>query len=72
MHSERSDPSKPCSACRSAEALAEAKGAIGSSGGYDVEMDRDEADRLAADEAGREELFMRLVQQGLAEWIELG
>jgi Icc-related predicted phosphoesterase len=55
----------------SAEALAEAKAAIGSRGGYDVEMDRDEADRLAADEAGREELFTRLVQQRLAEWIEL-
>jgi Icc-related predicted phosphoesterase len=55
----------------SADALAEAKAAIGSRGGYDVELDRDEADRLAADEAGREELFTRLVQQRLTEWIEL-
>jgi hypothetical protein len=55
----------------SAEALTEAKAAIGSRGGYDVELDRDEADRLAADEAGRDELFTRLVQRRLAEWIEL-
>src|SRR6266567_7008515 len=55
----------------SAEALAEAKAAIGSRGGYDVELDRDEADRLAADEAGREKLFTRLVQQRMGEWIEL-
>ena len=55
----------------SAEALAEAKSAIGSRGGYDVELDREEADRLAEDEAGRDELFTRLVQKRLAEWIEL-
>jgi uncharacterized protein len=55
----------------SAEALAEAKAAIGSRGGYDVEISREEAERLAKDEAGRDELFTRLVQKRLREWLEL-
>ncbi len=55
----------------SAEALAEAKSAIGSRGGYDVELSREEAAALAKDEAGRNELFTRLVQKRLADWIEL-
>lgn len=55
----------------SADALAEAKAAIGSRGGYDVELTREEAEQLAGDEAGRDELFTRLVQVRLAEWIEL-
>jgi uncharacterized protein len=55
----------------SAEALAEAKAAIGSRGGYDVELSEEEARSLAGDEAGRDALFTRLVQQRLVEWIEL-
>jgi uncharacterized protein len=55
----------------SAEALAEAKAAIGSRGGYEVELSREEAERLAKDEAGRDELFTRLVQKRLTEWLEL-
>jgi Icc-related predicted phosphoesterase len=55
----------------SPDALAEAKAAIGSRGGYDVELTREEAQRLAGDEAGRDELFTQLVQVRLAEWIEL-
>jgi Icc-related predicted phosphoesterase len=55
----------------SAEALAEAKSAIGSRGGYDVELSREEAAALTKDEAGRDALFTRLVQKRLADWIEL-
>jgi uncharacterized protein len=55
----------------SADALAEAKAAIGSRGGYEVELSREEAERLAKDEAGRDELFTRLVQKRLTEWVEL-
>jgi Icc-related predicted phosphoesterase len=36
-----------------------------------VELDSDEADRLAGDEPGREALFTRLVRERLSEWIEL-
>jgi uncharacterized protein len=53
----------------SADALAEAKASIGSRGGYDVELSREEADALAADESGRDALFTRLVQERLGEWI---
>jgi uncharacterized protein len=52
-------------------ALDEAKAAIGSRGGYDVELSREEANALAQDEAGRDALFTRLVQHRLREWIEL-
>jgi Icc-related predicted phosphoesterase len=52
-------------------ALQEAKDAIGSRGGYDVELTREEAQRLAGDEAAREQLFTRLVQDRLGEWITL-
>jgi Icc-related predicted phosphoesterase len=55
----------------SADALAEAKAAIGSRGGYDVELSQEEADALAKDEAGRDALFTRLVQHRLTEWIDL-
>jgi Icc-related predicted phosphoesterase len=55
----------------SADALAEAKAAIGSRGGYDVELKQEEAAELASDEAGRDALFTQLVQQRLSEWIEL-
>lgn len=55
----------------SAEALAEARAAIGSRGGYEVELTQEEANALAADEASREALFTSLVQRRLAEWIEL-
>lgn len=55
----------------SAEALAEAKSAIGSRGGYDVELSREQAAALAKDEAGRDALFTRLVQERLADWIAL-
>jgi uncharacterized protein len=55
----------------SAEAITEAKAAIGSRGGYGVELSRDEAAALAKDEAGRDALFTRLVQERLVEWIEL-
>jgi Icc-related predicted phosphoesterase len=53
------------------EALAEAKAAIGSRGGYDVELSREEAEELANDEAAREALFTRLVRDRLSEWIVL-
>jgi uncharacterized protein len=53
----------------SADALAEAKASIGSRGGYDVELSREQADALAADESGRDQLFTRLVQERLREWI---
>jgi Icc-related predicted phosphoesterase len=53
------------------EALAEAKAAIGSRGGYDVELSREEAEELANDEAAREALFTRLVKDRLSEWIAL-
>jgi Icc-related predicted phosphoesterase len=53
------------------DALQEAKDAIGSRGGYEVELTREEAQRLAGDEAAREELFTRLVQHRLGEWITL-
>jgi Icc-related predicted phosphoesterase len=55
----------------SPDALAEAKAAIGSRGGYGVELSRDQANALAKDEAGRDALFTRLVQERLVEWIEL-
>jgi Icc-related predicted phosphoesterase len=55
----------------SADAVAEAKATLESRGGYHAELERDEADALAADEAGREELFTRLVQRRLADWIAL-
>jgi uncharacterized protein len=55
----------------SADALAEAKAAIGSRGGYDVELKQEEAVELAGDEPGRDALFTQLVQQRLSEWIEL-
>jgi Icc-related predicted phosphoesterase len=55
----------------SAEALAEAKAAIGSRGGYDVQLSREEANELAKDQVGRDALFTRLVQVRLTEWIEL-
>jgi Icc-related predicted phosphoesterase len=55
----------------SADALAEAKASIGSRGGYEVELGREEADQLAANETGRDELFTRLVQKRLTEWVEL-
>ena len=55
----------------SSEAMAEAKAAIGSRGGYDVELTQDEANALAKDQTGRDALFTRLVQHRLAEWIEL-
>jgi Icc-related predicted phosphoesterase len=55
----------------STEALAEAKAAIGSRGGYEVELTQEEANALASDEAGRDALFTRLVQARLADWIEL-
>lgn len=55
----------------SEDALAEAKAAIGSRGGYEVELTQEEANALAADEAGRDALFTRLVQRRLHEWIEL-
>jgi uncharacterized protein len=55
----------------SAEALAEAKAAIGSRGGYEVELTQEEVNALASDEAGRDALFTRLVQDRLAGWIEL-
>ncbi len=50
-------------------AMEEAIAAIGSRGGYDVELSREEADALAKDEAGRDALFTRLVQERLREWI---
>jgi Icc-related predicted phosphoesterase len=53
------------------EALTEAKAAIGSRGGYDVELSREEAEELANDEAAREALFTRLVKDRLSEWIAL-
>jgi Icc-related predicted phosphoesterase len=53
------------------DALAEAIANIGSRGGYDVELSREEAAELANDEAGREALFTSLVRKRLAEWIEL-
>ena len=55
----------------STEAIAEAKSAIGSRGGYGVELSQEEASALAKDETGRDALFTRLVQERLAEWIEL-
>jgi Icc-related predicted phosphoesterase len=55
----------------SADAITEAKAAIGSRGGYAVELSREEASALAKDEAGRDALFTRLVQERLVEWIEL-
>jgi uncharacterized protein len=55
----------------SESALVEAKAAIGSRGGYEVELTQEEANALAADEAARDALFTRLVQQRLQEWIEL-
>jgi uncharacterized protein len=55
----------------SSDALAEAKAAIGSRGGYDVELSQEEAQELAGDEAGRDALFTRLVQERLVEWITL-
>src|ERR1700730_17782833 len=47
----------------STEALSEAKAAIGSRGGYDVELDRDEADRLCRAAAGRAEVVTRSAHQ---------
>ena len=55
----------------SSEAMAEAKAAIGSRGGYDVELSQDEANALAKDQTGRDALFTGLVQRRLAEWLEL-
>jgi Icc-related predicted phosphoesterase len=55
----------------SSEALAEARASIGSRGGYDVELSEEEARHLAGDEAGRDALFTRLVQERLVDWIEL-
>lgn len=55
----------------SEEAMREAKDAIGSRGGYEVELSGEEAQRLAADEQAREDLFTRLVQHRLTEWVDL-
>jgi Icc-related predicted phosphoesterase len=55
----------------SGAALAEARAAIGSRGGYDVELSHEEAAALAQDEVGRDALFTQLVQTRLAEWVAL-
>ena len=53
------------------EALTEARAAIGSRGGYDVELSAAEATHLAGDESERDALFTRLVQERLKEWVAL-
>jgi Icc-related predicted phosphoesterase len=55
----------------SAAAIAEAKAMLECRGGYHVELELDEANALAADEAGRDELFTRLVQARLTDWVAL-